>query len=122
MVYSHCPRTIPRQIARPIKMVYIQLYESVHMHQGSVMPLATFGDFIGLATYFVLGVAQCEHTINDHYGVCMWVCSLVRHEQARHSADKHTLVFNQSRIKIFLNFCHLKLFQNSLFWVVYNKR
>ena len=29
----------------------------------SLMPLATFSHFIGLATYIVLGVAQCEHTI-----------------------------------------------------------
>ena len=27
-----------------------------------LMPLATFGHFIGLATYIVPGVAQCEHT------------------------------------------------------------
>ena len=32
MVHSHCPRTRPilRQIVRPIKMDYIELYESVH--------------------------------------------------------------------------------------------
>ena len=28
-----------------------------------LMPLATFSHFIGLATYIILGVAQCEHTI-----------------------------------------------------------
>ena len=32
MVYLHCPRTRPgpRQIARPIKMAYIDLCEGVH--------------------------------------------------------------------------------------------
>ena len=29
------------------------------------MPLANFSHFIGLATYIVLGVAQCEHTTNN---------------------------------------------------------
>ena len=28
-----------------------------------LMPLASFSHFIGLATYIVLGVAQCEHII-----------------------------------------------------------
>ena len=30
----------------------------------SLMSLATFSHFIGLATYIVFGIAQCEHTIN----------------------------------------------------------
>ena len=47
-------------------MACIELYEGVHTAPKtlSVMALATFGHFICLATYIVLGVAQYEHTIN----------------------------------------------------------
>ena len=42
MVCSHWARLRPRQIARPIKMAYIQLYEGVHtaLRTISLMPLA----------------------------------------------------------------------------------
>ena len=57
MVYSHCPRTRPRQILRPIKRAYIELYEDVHTHRDPVT------DVIGHFISFGLGVGQCKHTI-----------------------------------------------------------
>ena len=47
MVYSHCPRTRSRQIARPTKMAYIELYEGVHTAQRP------YRDISGPLRYFI---------------------------------------------------------------------
>ena len=36
-----------------------------------LMPLANFSHFIGLATYIILGVAQCEHTVKSNI-IVLW--------------------------------------------------
>ena len=63
MVFSHWARTrpIPREIVRPIKMAYIELYGGVHTAPRQYHWCHWLTHFIGLV--ISLGVIQCEHTI-----------------------------------------------------------
>ena len=58
MVLSHM---IPREIARPIKIAYIELFESIHTAPREYQWCHWLRHVIGLA--IGLSVVQCEHTI-----------------------------------------------------------
>ena len=68
MVSSHWvkPRLRMRQIVRPIKMAYIELYEGVHTVPRQYQWCHWLRHFIGLVSS--LSVGQCDHTmrVNCH--------------------------------------------------------
>ena len=63
-MFSHWvrPRPRPREIARPIKMAYIELYEDVHTAPREYHWCHWFRHFTGFV--IGLGVGQCEDTIS----------------------------------------------------------
>ena len=61
MVFSHWARPRPRQMARPIKMAYIELYEGVHTALRQYHWCHWLRHLIGLV--ISLGVILCEHSI-----------------------------------------------------------
>ena len=63
MVHSHYPKMRPRQIARPIKMACIELYEGVHTASRPYQWCHWLRHFIGLV--ISLGVGQYEDTITS---------------------------------------------------------
>ena len=78
MAHSHCPRTrpTPRQIARPIKMAYIEFCEGVHTvtrQYHYCYWLRHLKDLI-----IGLGVGQCESTITAlRENISLWEGVLV---------------------------------------------
>ena len=66
MVCSHwlIPRMIPRPRPTMVIMGSTNMQSTLHCTDTlPLMQLSTFSHFIGFATYIILAVAQCEHTI-----------------------------------------------------------